>query len=284
MQNAYLAKINYGYDVMTETWFKNPPVVEIVAELRWPPQVDQNAVVPPSGPFIGNETELEDFYFQFRKRVFDQGYDLAERIVPNGFPSVYGQTVWRYKRSDGGGTLIQLGPGVFTVNALSPYKNWSEFLPVIQQSVQDLLSTRIASEQNTSFNGIQLIYLNAFRGALLNGKSAYDFVESELGVRTSLPEAFSGLLAKDGKPSSNLNLLIEVANQPKVLSINLGRGSFNGEEAVLLNLTVSHVGTLQAVQAELVDALSNSRSIIHQSFMSLTKSMHAIMQPSVGEA
>src|SRR5437868_4412920 len=105
---------------MAGTTFESPPLIEIVAELRWglpeiglpnEPQVLQNLSFG-----VGPSTRLEELFMRFGAKAAAHGYTTFERIVPPGFPLLPFQPVYRYRKAseDQATTLYQLGAGVFT--------------------------------------------------------------------------------------------------------------------------------------------------------------------------
>lgn len=144
---------------MIET-FAKAPLVEIVAELRWQPsgqplqltQAGGGAGISPA-VFIG-DTTLEEFFLGFASHVNQLGFPRAERLVPSGVPLMPFRPVWRFRRSDNesAGVLYHIGPGLFSANAIPPYRSWRDFSPVVKSGVEALLKTRVESEKDAPFS------------------------------------------------------------------------------------------------------------------------------------
>jgi len=122
--------------------YKNAPLVELVAELRWGPSAaalpandqDQSRTVP----FQFSSPKDEELYMQFAALISAEGYGRFERVAPPGIPSLPGQVACRFRPSDPEkqAPLFQLGIGLFTANALPPYQSWSTFSPVVKLGLE----------------------------------------------------------------------------------------------------------------------------------------------------
>jgi hypothetical protein len=83
--------------------FKNPPLVELVAELRWskgglmnsPEGAGQTLFMLPAGQY-------EEFFMRFGSKIGSLGYDRLERIVPSGFPAPPIQVTYRFRKKSCG--------------------------------------------------------------------------------------------------------------------------------------------------------------------------------------
>lgn len=113
-----------------EITFRNAPLAEVVVELRWQPT--QVGIIPfqtpgtPQPSVIVGTTELENFYADFANNIAKHGFVRSERLIPSGMPAIQGQAVLRFRSTlpDKTGVLYQVGPGMFSANAIPPYRSW----------------------------------------------------------------------------------------------------------------------------------------------------------------
>lgn len=113
------------------TIFRNPPLIEMIAELRWPTQ--GQSAVPVVLP--GANGSAEAMFLQWIARMGGLGYEHVERLAPAGFPLPLDAPVLRVKPKTGlpQNTLFQLGPQLFTANATPPYLSWQDFAPTARE-------------------------------------------------------------------------------------------------------------------------------------------------------
>lgn len=127
--------------------FKHPPLVELIAELRWGsgggvlPSAQSQGVRP---ILLALSGQHEEFFMRFGSKAGALGYDLVERVMPQGFSAMPFQIVYRFRKKlqEQGTTLYQVGAGVFSANSTPPYRFWNDFRPVLEQGVKLLLETR----------------------------------------------------------------------------------------------------------------------------------------------
>lgn len=120
--------------------FENAPLVEIIAEIRWNPQMVPLQTVSGHGPAAApvmalNTNAFDEFFMRFGGEVYQKGFEQSERLVPSGFPMMLFQPVYRYRKSASAdaSVLYQVGPGLFSANAIPPYKSWDTFSPTVER-------------------------------------------------------------------------------------------------------------------------------------------------------
>ncbi|WP_193041086.1 TIGR04255 family protein, partial [Pseudomonas sp. K2] len=178
--------------------FDNPPLVELVAELRWKNPASLMAMPPgfPAGfSFPGSNDSFEKQLPTVNSAMSAIGYGASERLIPEGFPAPAEAPIVRYRYSARGAvdsgrehlpsTLFQIGTGIFTVNAVKPYKSWDDFAPVVEQGVRILLES-----QQTKVEGYSLIlrYIDAFKKDLTGDASHLQFLTDVFGFKIEVPE------------------------------------------------------------------------------------------------
>ena len=116
--------------------FKNSPLVEIIAEIRWDlPWVNQTSAED-TGSVVS--IQHEEFYMRFGGKVAAAGFERIERLVPPNFFQLPYQPVYRFRHNaeERGARLYQLGMGLFSVHATPPYKSWAEFKPLVSAGAE----------------------------------------------------------------------------------------------------------------------------------------------------
>jgi uncharacterized protein (TIGR04255 family) len=259
--------------------FKKAPVIELVAELRWTPAGDDAMAAGNVALALG--TQAEEFFQRFGNAVASDGFTQAERLVPSGVPLLVHHVVWRFRKPGDPNKLLQVGPGLFSANALQPYRRWREFEPTIALGVKALLASRAGNETDLPFNSASLRYINAFSGDLLGGKGPAAFISDVLGFKQSMPTPISSLHDPNRSMSASVNLLVPIVNTTKTMKLVIGDGAVKAEPAAIFDITVTE--PTQVATSDALTTFKTSRDIIHQCFLNLTKSLHEAMQPESDE-
>jgi uncharacterized protein (TIGR04255 family) len=175
-------------------------------------------------------------------------------------------------------SLLQIGPGLFSANAVPPYRSWDEFSPVVRSGVEVLLRTRDEAERDAPFTSVSLRYIDAFRGDLLGGRSIPAFIREVLGFQIALPVALAQLQVADTEFKPHLLLNMPIANG-MTMAVTVGEGLFNGEQAAMMH---THVVADEPVAADLervMETLGRARQAIHSAFVNMTTAIHGHMRP-----
>ncbi len=262
---------------MNEISFEKAPIIELIAELRWTPP--GTAAPAPGQVTIVIGPAADEFFLRFGTAVAKEGFTQAEKLVPHTTPVFLHQVIWRFRRPGDNSTLLQVGPGLFTANALQPYRRWKDFRPTVELGVKALLESRDPAEKNQDFIGVSLRYINAFTGDLLAGKAPNVFIEEVLGFKQTLPESIKKITDTKGLVSSNANLLIPIANTSKVMSVAVGDGTVNAAAAAMFDVTVSERNPTASTEADVMQAFDKSRDIIHECFLTITEPVKNVMKP-----
>ncbi|MBL8574948.1 MAG: TIGR04255 family protein [Hyphomicrobiaceae bacterium] len=260
--------------------FAKAPLIEIIAELRWVPP---GTVEQPGQPAFTNDAD--QLAMSFNRQLAVASFPRAEKLVPPGFPSMLHEVAWRFRNPGDAGTLLQIGGGIFTANALPPYKRWSAFRPTVEKGVEALLAARLEAEKDLPFSGLSLCYMNAFSPEAMKKCSQQKFIEEVLGFRVDLPSALKKIESRDQHNSTTINLLVPIGNTSKKLVLVVADGSMRqtgssqNTPVVLMNMTVLETVPVAPNVTSILGAFDEARNIIHNAFMEMTSSIHNLMQP-----
>jgi len=221
---------------------------------------------------------------RFGTRVGALGYEQVERIVPPGFPSLPFQAIYRFRKKapEQGTTLYQVGTDVFSANITPPYHSWEQFRPVIEEGVLILLETRNPAEKELSFGSASLRYIDAFGKQFTEGRSPAVFIKDVLGFELQLPAAVCDEVAPSAeiRPSIQLQIPLKSGQQ---MSFALGEGSVSGEEAIVMDLTVSSEGSISPNISDTMKIFHSAHDVCHRVFVGTTRKLSHIMQLIEGE-
>jgi uncharacterized protein (TIGR04255 family) len=259
--------------------YRNAPLVELVTELRWAPATQNNGTQ--TGIVLSfPETKGEEWFMHMGALMSSQGYGRFERVVPPGFPSVHGQVVCRFRPTepDKQSPLYQMGPGVFTSNALPPYESWHKFSPFVRTGVEALLMAFDRAQiARPPFNAALVRYIDAFRDNLTGGRSVLEFMKEVLKFDFAVPPAISRIVTDVKAIQPTIQLVVPTAIGR--LEMTLGEAKMGNDRAVLMDMSILIQRDLGSDVDLVIDTFTEGRLVIHELFRGLTESIHANMEP-----
>jgi uncharacterized protein (TIGR04255 family) len=258
--------------------FSNPPLVELVAELRWVPGVS-GASVPPSGPINIQFpiASMEESFEKFRQSVATKGFAVSERLVPPGFPTLPFSVAQRFRKpSSAENYVYQIGMGVFSANALPPYRSWDSFRPIVNEGVETLLASRHSSDNGNI--SVILRYLDVFSDDLTEGLKSFDFLNSVLGIRLTLPPVLMDQVESHQELRAGIQLAFPLKDG---LSMNIGfqDATVAGKTGLLMTTEVFTINPVNAELGKIMQNFDKAHDYIRVTFVGLTKKIHDKMKP-----
>lgn len=261
--------------------FSNAPLIEIIAELRWGHNPNSSAQAQPGVPvLVLNSSKLDEFFMRFGGEIYQNGFQKTERLVPSDFPLMLYQPVYRYRKDSetDGAVLYQTGPGIFSANAIPPYKSWDVFSPVVRSGIEALLRSRDDAEKESPFTTVSLRYIDAFGPKLTQGMDVETFLRDTLGVSIGLPEAISKVIAPNMKVKPHIQLQLPI-NDNTIMNLTLAEAMVNNDLSIIMDSTVVTSGDIAPTADVVMNSLNESRNIIHDMFINLTTKISKLMVP-----
>jgi uncharacterized protein (TIGR04255 family) len=259
--------------------FKNAPLVEMIAELRWgeapqPAQQGVQIVMQGMGP------EVDQFFMRLGGEVYQHGFRRAERLVPPGFPIFPFQPVFRYRKdaTDDNSVLFQAGQGLFSVNAVPPYRSWTTVSEIVKTGVTALLKARAPNDKDRPFTGVNLRYINAFGPKLTKDRSVGEFIEDVLGFSLALPSGVSKQIKHGCQPKPQIQLSIPLDSGASMAFL-IGEGKIKNDNVFIMDMTISCEEPVAADVEAVMTAFTNARNVIHSMFVDLTMPIHDLLEP-----
>lgn len=264
---------------MTAT-FKTPPLVELIAEIRWTllQLTTQGVQLPPNMPLPVAQnavTDHEALFLNYAAHVSAHGYKRVERIVPIGFPMMSYQPVCRY-RPESPGTLYQLGAGVFTANAIQPYESWGQFSPIVDNGLIALFECLTTTDKQ-GIRQLSLRYIDAFKGKLQLGQTIWEFVNDTLGIKIALPTALTEHCTD--KTAVKLTCRFSIPVKMGVLEVQVAEGLVNNNPAYIMDTTVKIDQGISPDKDVIMMHFNAAHDIIHRMFFEISKPLHQSMEP-----
>lgn len=262
--------------------YKNPPLVELIAEVRWGPVGDTAAMGPKSLRISLPHPLDEDIFMHYGVVIAQKGYGRFERLIPPGTPVPMTTAACRFRPTDTTqqSPLFQVGKGVFTANALPPnYQDWDTFKPVVRLGLESLFEayTR-AGQPAPQISEVLLRYINVFSSELTGGRELTEFLAEVMGIKLSVPTSISSLT----KAGTSVQQVIQLEQQIDLglLSLTIGPAVKANETAVLLDTSILVQREIGADIDAALNALTEARQVNHELFRALAKPLHNLMGPT----
>ena len=242
---------------------QNPPLVEAIFELRW--QLEEPK------PGIG----YDPYYSLLIGRLSQQlegTYPFHEPLPAAAMPSevIAGVVQHRFRSGKDQWPLVQLGPGVFTINAVDGY-TWDDFEQRIHQGVGALLSA-YPKDQEININRFQLRYINGVE--LDFGETdIYEFLQSQMRTQLVLcPPLFEETGVDKTPLGLDLRFTFGCTKPNAILNFRLVRGQKRNADALIWETIIStHPEHVPDVPAKMECWLRDAHDIAEHWFFRLVE-------------
>lgn len=157
----------------------NPPLVEAIVELRWALEKGSDS-----------DTQVDPDYSLFPGRLSEKvknSYPVHEALPAANIPDELTPYLvkHRFRAQAEGWPLIQVGPGVLTVNETRNYDTYDSFRPKATEIISILYELRPDLPPITS---IMLRYIDAVNFDYFQ-QDLIEFLRNEMGITLTLPES-----------------------------------------------------------------------------------------------
>ena len=201
---------------MSDIKLKNAPLKEAIFELFW------NGPIDKSGFPIDNEYDLAQGRFD---REIRKDFPIYKRLIPANSPiKILGQPAHQFWKNQLNWPVVQLGPGIMTVNETEKGYIWENFRKTIHDSIQILIKSYDISP---TFQRLSLRYIDSID--LPENINLLDFVNNSF--KTKITNSFE----RPGEIAGlNFNQIFNVFQNSKVhLNIQSAINNLNGKPAIV---------------------------------------------------
>lgn len=243
----------------------HPPLVEAIFELRWELQgeTETGRLKDPSYPMLYGR-----LYEQLKKE-FPFTEDLPSvRAHPESAPYVPRH---RLRREKNGYPLVQVGPGILTINEAQGY-SWMSFRNTILRFVQAVMDLYPHEASPLNFIKSEIRYVNAIRlDASIENPLA--FLAEKLHTKVQLdPEIFERNQIADRPTGVSLNLSYALQKPVSHLTLSTNLGQIDQQPAYILQMLVQSFGETVPADADAFSSwLQEGHEVVETCFRSLCK-------------
>ncbi len=212
-----------------------PPLVEAIFELRWELQTDNQSgrLQDPSYPMMYGR-----LYERFKKD-FPLIEDLPSvQVHPAAAPYVVRH---RMRKEKNGHPLIQIGPGIATVNEAKGY-SWHSFQSLILRLVESVAELYPAESSPLNFIRCEMRFLNAIRSDLQK-EHPLAFLAEKLYMKVDMDPDLFLLNEMDELPIAvNLNIAYPLRKPRGHLDLSAHLAQADGKPAYIFQTLIQSSG------------------------------------------
>lgn len=245
--------------------YEDAPLVEVIAEVRW--QLLPIASLP--GAEI--DPHFERGHSKVGAALAKHGFTHSERIVPSDVPYEFlaGKPIFRYRRAPDLWPLVQLGPGIMTVNITPPYEGWGDFRGIIETAVHVVNDIFGFGLEFSKIKSCEVRYIDAFTARHgMNDPSA--FLADDLSMPASPPPGVLDNLKLEGAsvlPNVKFRFPVKDREHDTIV-LHAAHGKRDGKEAIIYDLRMQHAvpeGTVKSA-TEVLTWMDEAHDRLHIAF------------------
>lgn len=247
---------------MTRKILKNKPLVEAIFELRWELQE------------LAPGMKTDPHYRILIGRIYDKvsnEYPFHEQLPTVSIPDeIAGYVVQhRFRKGKDKWPLIQIGPGIITVNDTEGYL-WEDFEKRIIQSVNTLFEAYPDSKNNLKFTSVILRYIDAIAFDF-EKENIFNFLKEQMKtILNFYPKLFESTGVKEQPLGFDVKTSF-ISTKPKgTVNLRFVRGKIKELDALLWETIVQSTSEdVPRVQDEIVDWVKKAHDLTDDWFFKL---------------
>ncbi len=245
-----------------EKHLENPPLVEVLLELRWKLRQPEGAGFPvdPAYPIVVG------LLYEQVKADFPFVEDLAQsRLSPE---MLQYSIAHRFRAGPDCWPLVQIGPGIASLNFTTSY-SWPDFESSAKQFIERLTRAyEVAADTPPLFEQVMLRYINAVDLGSMQ-VDLQSFLREQLHIALALPTP--GAVRSEATAPSDLRLQVVYPAEPLsgLAILNLGTGRRQGQLALLWDLSVVWTEAEGLDLARFVEWVADAHQLIENWFFTL---------------
>jgi len=234
------------------------PLVEAIFEAHWSPN-NGSPVDPHHKLFVGR-------LFDRLQADFPEPEELPTAQIPDG--AAVGVIQQRFRRVAGGWPLVQLGPGILTVNQTTEYE-WETYRNLCVDVMTRLFAAHPKPE-TLRFDSLIIRYIDAVPLEIAAG-DVWSFLRSKMRVTVEFPEdLFRDMPVRQQSDTFSLQATFVSEKPPGRVALNFSMGKKHDKPALLWETTVASVGTdVPKLPNDFRDWLESAHTITHDWFQKL---------------
>jgi uncharacterized protein (TIGR04255 family) len=248
--------------------FEKPPLIEVIVELHW--ALAPVAVAPPGG---GLDPHFAVYEREMTKMLAEAGYAVREELISSTVPLEFvgHGAIRRYRRGAAAWPVVQVGPGVMTVNIVPPYEGWASFRAIAASAIDMLFRSYPLPNEYLKLQLLQLRYIDAFGADHGFDGNPIRFIRDRSNIHLALPDTVLESAVDKDKVTFAGEWRVPVrAPAGSIGSIRMAPGTVTDRDCMVVEFSVSETPNPPRFfrQDELVLWFDQAHSICRQWFIS----------------
>ncbi len=220
------------------------------------------------------------FFSEFGRLIAKHGFCRAERLVPVGVSVLSYQAVYRFKHKDDSVPVVfQIGPNIFTANAVPPYESWTSFSRYVGDGIAILDDASRNKKINVRLHTQLIRYIDMFSGNLLRGMSPDRFIRETIGFRIQIPEALQKRVPRNRTAKGQLLQVSALLHDNIELTITAAESMQHGNPVALLDWVAMVKSNGHFDDDVIMHTLDRAQNVIHEMFMEIVSPITDVMDP-----
>lgn len=250
---------------MTEGKLKNAPLVEAIFEVKW------NLDLQPSG--MRSDPNFKLLYGRIYDRLTPKEYPSYEPLPTSSMPEEMAAYViqYRFRKADNEWPLIQLGPGIITLNETKNY-DWPDY----QRRIASMVTTFFEAYPKSSTLKIDELNIRYIDAVDFNFKDndLIQYLHEKMKIDIKMPPTlFSNETGVANHPNG-FDYRISYPCRGGIAGIRIVRGQRANRDAIITETTVQIRGkTTPQTSDEILKWVENSHTLVHIWFVKLYKEL-----------
>lgn len=246
----------------------NKPLVEAIFELKWQPTAES----------LGNSAPslLMGRLYEHLKDEYPAVEELPAALIPEQL--AYHVVQRRFRANVGGWPLVQLGPGIFTINEATNY-SWSEFGGRCVKAVNHL--TELTSFPDALPVTLSLRYVNSITFDHRT-EDVLEFLKDKFGVTITFPTPLLRYSSRRASSNFNWHYALQLDSLPGDGIVRFATGMREGQPILVWEIIiVSHRIPASRVRDAFADWLNQAHEVAEHWFFALIEG--ELLRRFVGE-
>lgn len=211
--------------IMKRPILKNKPLVEAIFELRWDLKAQESgSIIDPHYRIV-----LGSLYARIRGE-----YPFHEQLPAASIPDEMVPFVvqHRFRKGKACWPLVQLGPGIITLNATEDY-SWDDFRERISQLIENFFESYPEPSINLKANMLSLRYIDAV-GFDYSSEDLFSFLRTNLKVNAEIENELFQKCSVDKNPIAfDFRYTFPTKREDSQLNFRLMRAKKNERDVLL---------------------------------------------------
>jgi len=253
----------HGSVILTEDLdLKNKPLVEVIFELHWElyeTTETKNKIDPHYSLLIGTIYSEAKSDYKYHERL--PSSEIPDRLAPYVIQH-------RFRKADGQWPLIQMGPGIITLNETTGYA-WRDFSRRVSDLI-DMLFRVYPEPEKLDFSKIMLRYIDAI--SFDYNDDILEFLSGKMKTEVRFQQdLFKNTGVKSTPFDLDLRFAFHTINPKGAMDIRIRRGKgINGEDALIWNTIIHSMGDdIPKTKEDIATWVDQAHTVTHDWFFKM---------------